>query len=151
MKAWELSRSTRFTGTLVVLAGALLANPPAGAQTRPSGPDFTLSVAPASATVQPGSSERYTLTVTGDHGFAGTVHVGLSGVSPQVVDGPIFSLARYDVPVSKTLPSGTVRLTALTKTSTPAGTYTITITGKDISGGSQYGLTRSTTFTLSVE
>jgi hypothetical protein len=46
--------------------------------------------------------------------------------------------------------TGTARLTASTTASTPAGTYAITVVGEDITGGSDYGLTHSTNFTVSV-
>ena len=111
---------------------------------------FALSVSPASATIQAGSSKRFTLTVTSEQGFAGTVHVGVTSVSPSESKGPTFGLSRYDIWVSPTMPTSTARLTAFTTTGTPAGTYTITVTGKDITGGPQYGLTNSTTFTLTV-
>jgi len=151
MKTRELARSFRFLGSVAVLMVAIVggAGSLMGAPSTASGADFTLSVSPSSATVQPGTSQRYTLTVTGK-GFAGTVHVGLSGVSPQVAGSPTFSLSRYDIAVSKTSPTGTARITASTTTGTPAGTYTVTVTGKDITGGAQYGLTHSTTFTLTV-
>jgi hypothetical protein len=88
--------------------------------------------------------------VSSDSGFAGTVHVGISSISPSESDEPTFHQSRYDIAVSHTMPTGTAVLTAFTTASTPATTYTITITGKDISGGSHYGLTHSTSFTLTV-
>jgi len=111
---------------------------------------FALSVSPASATIQAGSSKRLTLTVTSEQGFAGTVHVGVTSVSPSESKGPTFGLSRYDIWVSRTMPTSTAWLTAFTTTGTPAGTYTVTVTGKSVTGGSQYGLTNSTTFTLTV-
>ena len=153
MKTLELARSIRSRRRVIVLMGALLGSAVVlmGASSHTSGPDFTLSVSPASAAVQPGSSNRVTLTVTSDHGFTGTVNVGVSSVSPQQTNGPTFGLSRYDIWVSNTAPNGTAWLTAFTSTSTPAGTYTVTVTGKDITGGAQYGLTRSTTFSLTVD
>jgi hypothetical protein len=112
---------------------------------------FVLSVSPSSATVQPGSSERYTLSVTSEGGLAGTVNVGITSISPEVTNGPLFQLSRYDIWVSHSAPTGTARITATTSASTPAGTYTVTVTGKDITGGPDHGLTETTTFTLTVE
>ena len=126
---------------------SVMAGAPALAATKTG---FTLSVSPGSATIQAGSSHRFTLTVTSTQGFAGTVNVGVTSVSPSVSNGPTFSLSRYDIAVSQTMPTSTARLTAFTTTGTPAGTYTVTVTGKDVSGGSQYGLTNSTTFTVTV-
>ena len=152
MKTPELARSIWLRRRVIGIMGALLGSVIVltGAQ-QSSGPDFALSVSPASAAVQPGASQRYILTVTGEHGFAGTVNAGISGVSPRVANGPLFSLSRYDIWVSGTAPTGKAWITASTSTSTPAGTYTLTVTGKDIMGGSQYGLTHSTTFALTVQ
>jgi hypothetical protein len=139
-------RVVALVGALLVGAGVLL-----GASSYASSPDFALGVSPASATIAPGASRRFTLTVTSENGFAGTVFAGIDGVSPEEPNGPRFSLTRYDIPVSPTWPTGTSNLTASTSASTPAGTYTVTISGKDVSGGPQHGLTHSTTFTLTVE
>jgi hypothetical protein len=134
--------------TVALFVGwSMMAGAPALAATKTG---FTLSVSPASATIQAGSSQRLTLTVTSTEGFAGTVNVGVKNVSPSVTNGPTFSLSRYDIAVSQTMPTSTARLTAFTTTGTPAGTYTVTVSGKDISGGSQYGLTNSTSFTITV-
>ena len=111
---------------------------------------FALSLSPASTTIQAGSSERLILAVTSEQGFAGTINVGVKSISPSVSTGPRFSLSRYDIPVSRTMPTSTAWLTAFTTTGTPAGTYTVTVSGIDISGGSQHGLTNWTTFTLTV-
>jgi hypothetical protein len=139
-------RVIAFMGALLVSAGVLF-----GARSQGASPGFTMSVSPPSATLQAGSSERLTLTVTSENGFAGTVFSGFSGVSPEESDGPVFVLKRYDIPVSPTAPTATSILTASTSASTPPGIYTVTITGKDVTGGPQHGLTSSTTFTLTVE
>ena len=147
------ARLVRARGRVLAVLAALvtIAVAPTGAQSQ--SPDFTLSVSPSSATVQPGASEFFHLTVTSIDGLRGTINVGLFGsssVSPRVTNGPAFHFSRYDVPVSPTAPTGGVLITATTSTATPAGTYTITVTGKDITGGAQYGLTHTTTFTLTV-
>ncbi len=111
---------------------------------------FALSVSPASTTIQAGSSKRLILAVTSEQGMAGSINVGVKSISPSVSNGPRFSLSRYDIPVSPTIPTSTAWLTAFTTTGTPAGTYTVTISGIDVSGGPQHGLTNSTTFTLTV-
>src|SRR5438034_5695116 len=58
-------------------------------------PDFTLTVSPASSTVQQGSSERLTMTVTSVCGLTSTVSVGWYSTSPS--NGPRLTFARYDI------------------------------------------------------
>ncbi|MGW6278600.1 S8 family serine peptidase [Kribbella sp. NPDC055071] len=53
-----------------------------------STPDFGLSVAPASVTVQPGGTATYTVTVTSSGGFSGDVALSLSGL-PGTFDPPV--------------------------------------------------------------
>jgi hypothetical protein len=82
-----------------------------------STPDFSVAVAPSSASTQPGGTVTYTVTVTGSGGFAGDVSLALSGLpaggtfDPAVVSGG----------------SGTSLLTVVGPT-TP-GTSSLTITG----------------------
>ena len=130
---------------LVVAVGVL-----AGGRAFASSPPFTLSVSPASETIAAGSSARYLVTVTSQHGFTGTVNIGVAGASPSKNNGPAFHLTRYDIYVSRTSPTGTATLTVLTTASTPATTYTVTFKGKDITSGKDYGFTETTTFTLTV-
>jgi hypothetical protein len=115
-----------------------------------SSPDFSLTVTPDNATVSAGSSTRFHIVVTSENGFAGSIHVGITSISPSETNGPLFHLARYDVPVSPTSPTATALVTASTSTTTPATTYTMNVSGKDISGGTDYGLTHTTSFTLGV-
>jgi endoglucanase len=83
-------------------------------------PDFTLGATPSSVTVTAGNNASYTATVTALNGFNGTVTFSASGLpsgatanfSPASVNG-----------------SGTSALAVTTSGSTPAGTYTLTITG----------------------
>jgi uncharacterized repeat protein (TIGR01451 family) len=46
----------------------------------PAGPDFTLSVSPASRTVQRGGSTTYTITITPTNGFSGDVALSITGL-----------------------------------------------------------------------
>jgi|GEM_PF-2209395 hypothetical protein len=135
------------TMALILSASALV-----GSQSNASssGGDFALGVTPASATVAASSSARYTLTATSEHGLAGTINVGITSVSPAVANGPTFHLSRYDIWVSPTSPNGAALITASTTSSTPATTYTVTVTGRDITGGASHGLTHTTSFTLTV-
>ncbi|HEY6970225.1 MAG TPA: hypothetical protein VJA94_13545 [Candidatus Angelobacter sp.] len=97
--------------------------------------DFSISAAPASATVTAGNGTSYTATVTGSGGFTGNVTFSASGL-------PAGASASFN-PTSVT-GSGSSTMSVTTSTTTPAGTYTLTITG---TSGS---LVHSTTVTLVV-
>jgi uncharacterized membrane protein len=97
--------------------------------------DFSLSATPSSRTVVPGVSATYTTTITGVNQFAGTVALTASG-------HPAGATASF-VP-NQVVGSGSTTLTVSTNSSTPAGTYQLTISGT--SGA----LTRTTTVTLVV-
>jgi hypothetical protein len=85
-----------------------------------SAPDFIVSATPPSNTVTQGSSTSYTITVSSLQGFTDQVNLGLDGL-------PAGASASFD-PIS--LPgSGGSTLTITTSSSTPAGTYPLTITG----------------------
>jgi hypothetical protein len=111
--------------------------------------DFTLAASPTSATLQIGSSVRFTITVT-SKGLQGTINVGITNVSPPFSSGLTFTQPRYDIWISKTSPIGTTSLTFSAAKGAATTTYTITITGKDITGGCCYGLTHTATLTLTV-
>lgn len=137
---------------LVLLLGALMplltASPVAACQQ-----DFKLTVSPTSVTVKAGSSLKlyppaHGLTVTGLCGLTGTINVGEKPPFPN--NGPVVVPTRYDLPVSPTSPTSSTVLTVSTNANTPLGTYTLTIGGKDIQGGSAYGLTHSVTLTVTV-
>ena len=89
--------------------------------------DFTISATPSSQTVTAGVNAGYQVNVGSVAGFNGLVNLSVS-VSPVVTDGPGASLN----PSSLT-GSGLSALTVTTVPTTPAGTYTFTITGT--SGG----------------
>jgi hypothetical protein len=99
------------------------------------GSDFTISAAPGSQTVAPGGTTSYTVTVTAQNGFTGTVALNTSGLpagasasfSPTSING-----------------SGSSTLTVTTVSSAPPGSYTLTNTG---TSGS---LSHSVSLTLAV-
>ncbi|QEE30737.1 DUF1349 domain-containing protein [Terriglobus albidus] len=97
--------------------------------------DFSISATPSSQTVTQGNGTTYTTTIGALNGFADTVSLSVSGL-PTGATGS-FS------PTSVT-GSGSSTLTVSTTTATPAGTYTLTITGVDGS------LSHSATVTLVV-
>ncbi len=85
--------------------------------------DFTLSATPSSQTVTAGVNAGYQVNVGSIAGFNGLVNLSVS-VSPVVTDGPGASFN----PSSLT-GSGLSALSVTTVPTTPAGTYTFTITG----------------------
>ncbi|MFB3917599.1 MAG: hypothetical protein ACE14M_12770 [Terriglobales bacterium] len=98
-------------------------------------PDFTISATPSSQTVTQGGSTSYTVSVGSLNGFSGTVSFVVSGLP----SGATGSFNPTNVPGS-----GSSTLSVSTASTTPAGTYTLTISG---TSGS---LTHSTTVTLVV-
>jgi Zn-dependent metalloprotease len=101
----------------------------------PAGNDFSVSVAPASAAVNPGSSATATVSTAVTNGSAQTVTLSASGL-------PTGATATFS-PASVTA-GGTSSVTIATSASTPAGTYSVSLNG---AGGS---VTRSATFALTV-
>jgi hypothetical protein len=99
-------------------------------------PDFSIIASPTSQTVTPGSRATYTVTVTPLNGFNGIVTISVSGV-------PSNTSARLSN--TTVTGSGSVTLVVAPTTSTPTGTYTLTIDGT--AGG---GLFHSTTVSLTV-
>ena len=99
--------------------------------------DFTLSATPASQTVTAGINAGYQINVGSVAGFAGIVNLSVS-VSPVVAGGPVASISPSSI-----TGSGLAALTVTTGTTTPAGTYTFTISGS--SGGLLHTATVSLT------
>lgn len=96
-------------------------------------PDFSLSLSPSSVTVKAGETANYTLIRNDSNGFSSNLSVSVAGIPSNSVNG---LPATFSFPIS---------LPIITSTDTPAGTYTITVSGV---GG---GLTRTTTAILRVE
>jgi len=87
-------------------------------------PDFTLSANPTSLSINAGSASTSTITLTSVNNFAGTVSVSSTG-SPA---GLGLSLNPSSLSLSSG-GTGTTTLTISTQSSTPAGSYTVTVTG----------------------
>jgi len=98
-------------------------------------PDFSVSATPSSQTVTQGNGTSYTVNVAPSGGFAGTVGLSVSGL-------PQGATATFN-PTSITT-SGSSTLSVSTLSSTPAGSYPLTITA---TSGS---LTHTSTATLVV-
>jgi hypothetical protein len=88
--------------------------------TIPSGTDFAISAWPISRTVAPGGGTSYTATLYPENGFSDTVNLSVDGLPTGV--------AIVLNPTSLTGP-GSATLTTVADSSTPVGTYTLTITG----------------------
>jgi hypothetical protein len=99
------------------------------------GPDFTLEATPSSQAVAAGDRAACTVTVTALNGFTGTVSLSASGL-------PAGATASLDPPF--VTGHGASNLSVVTSASTPAGSYTISITGTNGT------LTHTTTVTLTV-
>jgi poly(beta-D-mannuronate) lyase len=98
-------------------------------------PNFTISATPGSQTVTAGTGTTYTVNVGNVNGFSGSVALSASGL-------PAGATATFNPASVNSIGSST--LTVNTTTSTPPGTYTVTITG---TSGS---LVHSTTVSLVV-
>jgi len=81
-------------------------------------PNFTLSASPSSQTVTQGASTSYTVTITPSGGFTGSVTFSASGLPA----GATASFAPNPA-------TSTSSMTVTTATTTPAGSYPLTITG----------------------
>jgi hypothetical protein len=103
--------------------------------------DFTLSPNPTSVTVAQGQTATYTISITSIGSFS-------SPVSLQVSGTPLSSAGSFSPPLV-TPPSGggtSSLLTVSTSASTPAGSYTLTVTGSS----TLPTLVRETSVTLTV-
>jgi hypothetical protein len=102
-------------------------------------PDYTMTVSPTSKTVKAGFSALfYNITIVSQGGFAGTVTFAVTGLPAGATSTP------SPVTVSPGTPSAFTLMSVKTQTTTPPGTYTLTITG---TGG---GITKSRDVTLIV-
>ncbi len=107
--------------------------------------NFDVSLDSTSGGVIAGSNKIVAVTVSLVSGTAQTVTLtSPPTVSPSVTNGPTVSLNPSSGTPNPTYPS---TLTIGTTGSTPAGTYTITVTG---TGGTSPILTRTATYTLTV-
>ncbi|RSM86972.1 peptidase M4 family protein [Kibdelosporangium aridum] len=104
------------------------------------GNDFSISLTPASGTVQPGGSATTTVGTQTIRGNAQNVTFAASGL-------PAGATATFNPASVQSGASST--LTIATTSSTPAGTYQVTVTGDgaDVDHTTQYALTVGTTGT----
>ena len=85
--------------------------------------EFTLSANPPSQVITAGSNGTYTISVTAQNGFTGSVTLSSSAATSNVVSS-------FDT-TTITGGSGSATLTVTTSSSTPSGNVTITVTATD--------------------
>jgi hypothetical protein len=83
--------------------------------------DFSIAASPASQAVVAGGSVRYTVTLNPSGGFASDVGLGVAGLPSGAVGG----FDENPIPGG----SGSATLVVTTSSTTPVGTYTLTIAG----------------------
>ncbi len=99
-------------------------------------PDFSIFASPSSQTVPRGTLATFTITLTPENGFTGTVAVSAT-ITPLVRHGPTAQFNPASVSLSGA--SATSTLGVNVAKSTPTGTYSITVTGT--SGSLSHSLT----------
>src|SRR5262245_48319584 len=111
--------------TVINATGNSDPNPPTRTiEVLPTSPDFDITVGPAAQEVVPGGSTTYTVTVTPESGFTGTVNLSVGSISgfPTGITSGGFS------PPSITV-GGSSTLTMQTSTATVPYALSLTITG----------------------
>jgi len=111
------------TGTLTIASDA--SNGTQTVSLTGTGEDFTLSASPSSVTVNAGSKATYTVSIAALGGYTSSVSFGCSGAP---------SNATCSISPTSQVPGKSVTVTLQTTSrsehwGTPAGTYTITVTG----------------------
>jgi uncharacterized repeat protein (TIGR01451 family) len=96
--------------------------------------EFSLSIAPAARTINPGDATNYTITATPAGGFTGTILLSLSGASNDTTTS--FSPASISITDASAKSS---TLTVTTTGATPPGTYSLSLTAT--SGNLQHSST----------
>jgi hypothetical protein len=127
---WGLNVNSSNAGSLTA-CNFTVGSPPAPT------PDFTLSANPSSQNITAGASASYTAGVTPLNGFTDSVSLTVKGL-------PTGTSATFN-PTSITGGSGSSTLSVSTTSSTPAGSYPLTITGT-----STGGISHSVSVTLGV-
>ncbi len=102
-------------------------------------PGFSLAASPSSQTVSQGQGTSYTVTETPSGGYSGTVGYSVSGL-------PTGAGATFN-PATTSGSTLSTAMTISTASTTPAGTYQLTITGTDTTTST---ITSSTNVTLVV-
>ncbi len=102
--------------------------------------DFEVQISPSGRTVEAGSSTTFTVEVTPIGNFDQTVHLSVTGLPEG---------ATYEFSRTSGVPPFSSTLTVSTQTSTPEGTYLLTVTGSG--GGKAHTATTHLTVEVTVE
>ncbi|HUI81674.1 MAG TPA: hypothetical protein VLY24_27310 [Bryobacteraceae bacterium] len=114
----QSAQTGTFTITITGTSGALVHQTSMKLVVK-SAPDFSFTASPSSQTVVQGNRTSYTATVTSLNGFNGSVSFSANGL-------PSGATASFN-PVS-VMGTGSSTMTVTTRSTTPAGTYHLTIT-----------------------
>jgi uncharacterized repeat protein (TIGR01451 family) len=90
---------------------------------KPPEPDFTIGATPSSREITQGESTSYTVNLTGLNDFNSPVNLSISGL-------PAGAGGTFTVNPVTPAPNGESVLNISTAVTTPAGTYTLTVTGE---------------------
>ncbi|MBU6409921.1 MAG: autotransporter-associated beta strand repeat-containing protein, partial [Verrucomicrobia bacterium] len=90
-----------------------------------TGAGFSISVSPDSQTVSGGGSTNYTVTVSTNSAFSGSVTFGASGLPPDTI---------FQFSPPSLSGSGTSIFSVTTSNSAPGGIYPLTISGMNVAG-----------------
>jgi len=126
--SYQLTISGTSGSTTRTTSATLVVNPP---------PDFGLAISPGSRSVKRGSSTTYTVSVSSQGGFNGSVSLAVSGLPTGT--SASFTPVRVGAP-------GSATLTITTSSSAPRGTFVFTVTGSGPAG-----LTHSASVTLAIK
>ena len=126
--SYQLTVGGTSGSTTRTTSATLVVNPP---------PDFGLAISPGSRTVRRGSSTTYTVSVSSQGGFNGSVSLAVRGL-------PTGTSASF-APAAL-VGSGSATLTITTSSSAPRGTFPLTVTGSEPAG-----LTHSASVTLAIK
>jgi hypothetical protein len=108
-----------YTTTFTVTDNVGLTDPHPPTRTVTVQPDFSLSALPSSRTIAQGGSTTYTATVTATSGFSGTVSLNVAGLPA----GASALFSPLSIPTS-----GSSTLSVSTSSTTPPGSYPLTVT-----------------------
>ncbi|HEY2497981.1 MAG TPA: protease pro-enzyme activation domain-containing protein [Candidatus Angelobacter sp.] len=108
--------------TITATDGALTHTAAVTLNVTTNAPDFTFSASPASQTVTQGSSVAYSAVITAVNNYTGTISFSVAGLPAGATLTP---------PPPAVTNSGSSTITILASSTTPVGTYPLTITASD--------------------
>jgi fibronectin type 3 domain-containing protein len=114
------SSAGTYVASLTVKDNVGVTDPSPATRTVTVTPDFSLSFSPSTQSVAPGNSTTYTVNVISGASFTGSVGFAVTGL-------PSGATASFNPPTVTT--SGSTIMTITTVSSTPTGTFALTVTG----------------------